>query len=136
MKLLTAGMISMLSMYAVNAAELRAGAATPQPRPRLDPTRQVAVSTPVAEPKQEPHPAFMLERIIVKERSLSTGRPPAVEDPTGAFTPTGGGRFLRREAGPFRFEAGLWPSIDLFPEESRFQPTKVLIEFDFLRIKF
>jgi hypothetical protein len=136
MKLFTAGMFFVFSTCAAIAAEPRSNGAVPQPRPRLDPTRQTAVSTRIPETKQEANPALVLDRLVVKESSVLAERPPAVEDPKGEFTLKSGGRFLRRDAGPFRFEAGLWPSIDLFPEESRFQPTKVLIEFDFLRIKF
>jgi hypothetical protein len=136
MKLFTAGMMSLLTIWAANAAAPRSEGAVPQPRPRLDPTREAAVPTPVAEEKREANPALVLDRLVVKEQSIRTERLPAVEDPKGEFSPTGGGRFLRRDAGPIRLEAGVWPVIDLFAEESRFKPTKVLIEFDLLRIKF
>jgi hypothetical protein len=136
MKLLTAGMISVLAICAANAAAPRAESAVPQPRPRLDPTRQTAVPTPVAEEKPDSNPALVLDRLVVKEQSVLRERPPAVEDPKGEFSPTGGGRFLRRDAGPIRVEAGVWPAIDLFAEESRFKPTKVLVELDLVRIKF
>jgi hypothetical protein len=136
MKLFTAGLFLMMSTCAAIAAEPRSSGAVPQPRPRLDPTRQAVVPTRVPDVKEEADPALVLDRLVVKDSPVFAERPPAVEDPKGEFTLKDGGRYLRRDAGPFRLEAGIWPSIDLFPDESRFKPTKVLIEFDFLRIKF
>lgn len=74
--------------------------------------------------------------MVVKDSVIFRDRPPTVEDPAGKFSPLSGGRLLRRDAGGVRFEVGIWPHIDLFEEESRFKPTKTLIQFDFLRIKF
>ena len=78
----------------------------------------------------------MLQRLVVKERGAIPLRRPAVDDPVGEFSPLRGGRYLRRDIGKFRVEAGLWPSIELFEEEARFKPMKVPIHMDFLRIKW
>ena len=136
MKLLSVWMMSALLVCVASGEESRSEGTSPQPRPRLDAARQTAVATPVNETKEEAAPVLLLEKLVVKDRSALPTRPPTVEDPVGEFGPLKGGRYLRRDAGPFRFEAGVWPSINLFEEESRFKPAKVLIEFDFLRIKF
>jgi hypothetical protein len=78
----------------------------------------------------------MLERMEVKEAAPFPKRRPAVEDPSGKFSPASGGRLLRRDVGGVRFEVGIWPNIELFEEEARFKPTKIPIQFDFLRIKW
>ena len=136
MKLLLAAMMSALVIDTVAAESKSPVVVMPQPRVRLDPNRQTAVTTPVEVEKKTGETPYMLERMVVKERSALPSRPPAVEDPTEMFSPLKGGRMLRRDAGPFRFEAGLWPHIELFDEEARFQPTKTRIDLDFLRIKW
>lgn len=136
MKLLLAAMLSALVMDGVAAESASPAALKPQPRVRLDPSRQVAVTRPVEVEKKTGDIPYMLERMVVKERSALPSRPPAVEDPTDSFSILKGGRMLRRDAGPFRFEAGIWPHIELFEEEARFKPTKTRIDFDFLRIKW
>lgn len=135
MKLLCVSVVSLLSIGVATAQDQPTATVRPQPRLRLDPARQAAVSMPV-EPAKSEAKVFVLDRLVVKDRAIFRERPPAVEDPVGKFSPLSGGRFLRRDAGGVRFEVGIWPHIDLFEEESRFQPTKVLIQFDLLRIKF
>lgn len=136
MKLLLAAMLSALVMEGVAAEPTSPAPLKPQPRVRLDPSRQVAVTRPVESEKKIGETPYMLERMVVKERSALPSRPPAVEDPTDPFSILKGGRMLRRDAGAFRFEAGIWPHIELFEEEARFKPTKTRIDFDFLRIKW
>jgi hypothetical protein len=140
MKLLPLGLLSVLTICAAYAAETRSVVTQPQPRPRLDPARQTAVSTPVPEPAteetKEDSVSMVLDRLVVKDRAVPTGRPPAVEDPVGKFTPLKGGRLLRRDFGGLRIDAGLWPSIELFEDEARFKPTRTQITLDFLRIKW
>src|SRR5687767_1256188 len=91
MKLLPLGLLSVLTICAATAEEARSVAAQPQPRLRLDPTRQTAVTTPVPVPATEEtndyNVSMVLERLIVKDRVILPGRPPAVEDPVGKFSP-------------------------------------------------
>ena len=136
MKLLFAVILFAFVIRSAPADEKPPSPVIPQPRVRLDPNRQTAVTTPVEVEKKTTEIPYMLERMVVKERRALPSRPPAVEDPTGKFSPLDGGRMLRRDACTFRFEAGLWPHIELFDEEARFKPTKVRIDFDFLRIKW
>ncbi|HTO04797.1 MAG TPA: hypothetical protein VL069_13890 [Opitutus sp.] len=135
MKLLCFGVVSLLSIGVAIAQDRSSSTMRPQPRPRLDPARQAAVSMPVAPAKSEAE-VLVLDRLVVKDSAIFRERPPAVEDPTGRFSPLSGGRLLRRDTGGFRFEVGIWPSIDLFAEEARFKPTKIPVHLDFLRIKF
>src|SRR5688500_380733 len=102
MKLFTAGMMSVLTIWAANAAAPRSEGAVPQQRWSLNPARKAAVAAPVAEEKREANPAIVLDRLVVNEQGVLTDLPPAVEDPKGEFSPSGGGRFLRRDAGPIR----------------------------------
>ena len=135
MKMFCVGVVSLLSIGVAVAQNPSSSSVRPQPRPRLDPARQAAVSMPVAQSKSESE-VLVLDRMVVKDSPIFRQRPPAVEDPVGKFSPMSGGRFLRRDVGGFRFEVGIWPSIDLFAEEARFKPTKIPVQFDFLRIKF
>jgi hypothetical protein len=138
MKLLCVGVVSLLTMSVATAQDQPSSTVRPQPRLRLDPARQAAVTLPAAPADQEKsdRPVHVLDRLVVKDSAVFRERPRAVEDPTGKFSPLSGGRFLRRDLGGLRVEAGIWPYIDLFEEEARFQPTQMLIRFDLLRIKF
>ena len=138
MKLLSPAVISLLLIGMVIAGGTRLSAAMPQPRPRLDPARQAAVTTPAPkeEKKTEAEAPVMMDRLVVKEHGSIPTHPPAVEDPTGEFSPLKGGRTLRRDVGNLRIEAGIWPHIELFEDEARFKPTKTRVDLDFLRIKF
>lgn len=133
MKLLFAASIAVLAMGMVRAEESRA---VPQPRLRLDPARMAAVSVPVAPAATEAAAPLMMDRLIVKERSAVPQRRREVEDPVGTFSPLGGGRLLRRDGRGLRFEAGIWPTIEVFEDEARFKESKTLIRFDFLRLKW
>ena len=108
----------------------------PQPRLRLDPTRQAAVSMPATEPKKSTGAPYMLERLVVKDRLESPIRQPAVVDTTEPFSPFKGGRFLRYDRGKVRVEVGLWTNIDIFDEEARFAGQKTKALFDFVRLKW
>ena len=138
MKLLCVGVASLLALNAATAQEQRSSTVRPQPRLRLDPARQAAVTLPAAPADQEQsdRPVHVLDRLVVEDSAVFRKRPPAVEDPVGKFSPLSGGRFLRRDLGGVRVEVGIWPYIDLFEEEARFKPTQTLIRFDLLRIKF
>ena len=138
MKLLCVGVASLLALNAATAQEQRSSTVRPQPRLRLDPARQAAVTLPAAPADQEQsdRPVHVLDRLVVKDSAVFRKRPPEVEDPVGKFSPLSGGRFLRRDLGGVRVEVGIWPYIDLFEEEARFKPTQTLIRFDLLRIKF
>ena len=123
-------------VLAASAQEKGPDSTQPQPRVRLDPSRQKAITRPVAEEKKESDVPLMLERMDVKEAAPVPMHRPAVEDPSGELSFKNGGRVWRRDAGAFRMEAGIWPHIDLFDDEARFKPMKVPLEFDFLRIRF
>lgn len=139
MKHLLSAAISALIICSATAQQPGSNAIRPQPRPRLDPEQTATatpVTTPIADDKNESGAPLMLQRLVVKERGAIPLRRPAVDDPVGEFSPLRGGRYLRRDIGKFRVEAGLWPSIELFEEEARFKPMKVPIHMDFLRIKW
>lgn len=108
----------------------------PLPRVKLDPTVLPTVRPPRTDEPAATNDPIALEKMVVRQRALDLGPRRAVEDATGKFTPINGGRFYRRDAGPFRFEAGIWPTIDLFPEEARFKESATHVSFDFLRLKW
>ena len=131
--------IGLLVIFIVSnrvAADEQASPLTPLPRVKLDPAVLPTVPPPRADAPAANNDPIALERMVVRQRALDLGPRREVEDPTGKFSPLNGGRFYRRDAGPFRFEAGIWPTIDLFPEESRFKSTKLLVSFDLLRIRW
>ena len=129
------GLALFLFASAAIDAVAASAASTPLPRAKLDPANLPTVPPPKADDPVTSDP-IALERMVVRQRALDLGPRREVEDPTGKFSPMNGGRFYRRDAGPFRFEAGIWPTIDLFPEESRFKGTKTHVSFDFLRLKW
>ena len=132
--------MSVLILCVASAQEKPPSPTIPQPRVKLDPTRQRPVTRPAGseqtEQTKESSVPIMLERMEVKEAAPVPMRRPAVDDPSGEFSPLSGGRLLRRDVGGVRFEVGIWPNIELFEEEARFKPTKIPIQFDFLRIKW
>ena len=137
MKLHYVGIMSVLIFCVASAQEKTPSPSLPQPRVKLDPSRQRAVTGSTAsEQTKASNVPIMLERMEVKEAAPVPLRRPAVEDPTGEFSPGSGGRMLRRDAGGVRYEAGIWPNIELFEEEARFKPTKIGVQFDFLRMKW
>lgn len=138
MKTVTLSLLSFALVGLIGAAERRPSTLTPQPRVRLDPATRSAIPEPV---RRSPEPAtagspYLLERLVVKERSVLPLRPPAVEDPTGRFTPVRGGRFTQQEVGPVRVEIGVWPWIDLFAEEARFADQVTRVSVDVVRMKW
>jgi hypothetical protein len=141
MKLCRTVLPFLLMLAVAKGAETPRSPQQPQPRLRLDPqTRAAATEISDERSSGEPRPSsevpVMLQRLVVKETIPLPIRRPAVEDPTGSFSPLDGGRLLRRDVGGMRVEVGIWPSIELFEEEARFKPTKTRISFDFLRIKW
>jgi hypothetical protein len=136
MKLHFVGLLSLLLLFSASAQDKPADSVRPQPRVRLDPSRQKAVERPAAGTKKESNVPVMLERLVVKEAAPLPMRRPAVEDPQGEFSPAGGGRLLQRDVGGLTLEAGIWPHIELFEDEARSKGMKVPVEFDFLRLKF
>ncbi|MEO7600161.1 MAG: hypothetical protein ABIV50_14590 [Opitutus sp.] len=135
MKRVSTGLALMVLVSTGFAADVGPAPAAPLPRAKLDPATLPTVRPPRTDDVATNDP-IALEKMVVRQRPLPIGPRRAVEDSTGRFTPMDGGRFYRRDAGPFRFEAGIWPTIELFDEEARFKGTQTKISFDFLRIKW
>ena len=138
MKSIALGVLSLFALCVAPAAIERSSSPLPQPRVRLDPATRAAIPEPERRP-EEPSAtasAVLMERLVVKERRALPLREPAVEDPTGAFSPTRGGRLIRKDAGRFRAEVGLWPWIDIFGEEARFAPQSTRAAVDVVRVKW
>lgn len=138
MKTIALGVLSVVAVCVATAAIERSSSPLPQPRVRLDPATRSAIPEPERRPEEPSAPArvILMERLVVKERSALPLREPAVEDPTGAFSATRGGRFMRRDAGRFRAEVGLWPWINIFGEEARFAPQATRVGVDVVRVKW
>src|SRR5690606_22992511 len=99
MKLFCVGVVSLFTISVATAQEQSSSTIRPQPRLRLDPARQAAVTVPVAAPVETAGsaevPVHVLDRLVVKDSAIFRQRPPTVEDPVGKFSPLSGGRLLR-----------------------------------------
>jgi hypothetical protein len=108
---------------------------TPRPRLRLDPVTRTAV--PASEAGEKVQPAVVvMDKVEVKAGAIPMER--LNERPyEGEFSAHQGGRVLKSDGGPVRWEIGVWPSIDQMFTDSGLRPrAETRLNVDMVRIRF
>ncbi|MCX6955641.1 MAG: hypothetical protein NTV51_26150 [Verrucomicrobia bacterium] len=110
----------------------------PLPRVRLDPVTRTAVTEPdkasaaPASPSPAASSVVTMDRYVVKGKYVVPVGPMELPEPTGPFTLQGGGRLY----GGGRFEAGMWPHVNILAKDAKFKAPQTMVSWDFLRLKW
>jgi len=113
----------------------------PLPRVRLDPVTRTAVAEPektAATPASETAPiaaaasVVRMDRYVVKGKYVVPVGPMELPEPTGPFTLQGGGRLY----GGGRFEAGMWPHVNILAKDAKFKAPQTMVSWDLLRLNW
>ena len=124
MKTRYVGILAVMLFSCADAEEILPGSAIPQPRLRLDPSRQSAITERQKPEKSgSPDSVISMSPVVVRASRIDANGANAEQDrlPTGPFSALSGGWIYRKKNSSTLIDVGVWPYRNILWKTDRFK---------------